>query len=102
VLFDPSDSSRCEGQTVAWTRAEWIADLPSYVSYTSFEKRTSAPDKRYVEREEGIHTLIIEKSRMQLFNAVQQFLDEAINLAVIIAASQGLRWQTVMMGFRSH
>ena len=36
------------------------------------------PYKRYVEIGEGTHTIIMEKTRMQLFAAVQQFLDEEI------------------------
>jgi pimeloyl-ACP methyl ester carboxylesterase len=56
--------------------AEWDADLPSYMLHAYFAKLTSAPYKRYVEIGEGTHTVIMEKNRMQLFQAVQQFLDE--------------------------
>jgi pimeloyl-ACP methyl ester carboxylesterase len=56
--------------------AEWDRDLPSYMLYAYFEKLTNAPYKRYVEIGEGTHTVIMEKNRMQLFQAVQQFLDE--------------------------
>jgi len=56
--------------------AEWDHDLPSYMLYAYFEKLTSAPYKRYVQIGEGTHTVIMEKNRMQLFQAVQQFLDE--------------------------
>ena len=58
--------------------AEWDADLPSYMLYAYFAKLTNAPYKRYVEIGEGTHTVIMEKNRMQLFHAVQQFLDENI------------------------
>ena len=58
--------------------AEWDADLPSYMLYAYFAKLTNAPYKRYVEIGEGTHTVIMEKNRMQLFMAVQQFLDEKI------------------------
>lgn len=44
--------------------------------YAYFAKLTNAPYKRYVEIGEGTHTVIMEKNRMQLFQAVQQFLDE--------------------------
>src|SRR5258708_1023307 len=54
--------------------AEWDQDLPSYMLYAYFEKLTNAPYKRYVEIGEGTHTVIMEKNRMQLFHAVQQFL----------------------------
>jgi pimeloyl-ACP methyl ester carboxylesterase len=58
--------------------AEWDADLPSYMLYAYFEKLTNAPYKRYVQIGEGTHTVIMEKNRMQLFHAVQQFLDEEL------------------------
>ena len=56
--------------------AEWDQDLPSYVMHALFAKLTNTPYKRYVEIGEGTHTVIMEKNRMQLFQAVQQFLDE--------------------------
>ena len=56
--------------------AEWDADLPSYMVHAYFAKLTNAPYKRYVEIGEGTHTIMMEKNRMQLFQAVQQFLDE--------------------------
>ena len=43
-----------------------------------YAKLINAPYKRYVEIGEGTHTIIMEKNRMQLFQAVQQFLDEDI------------------------
>jgi len=36
--------------------------------------------KRYVQIGEGTHTVIMEKNRMQLFQAVQQFLDETLQI----------------------
>ena len=44
--------------------------------YAYFAKLTNAPYKRYIEIGEGTHSLLMEKNRMQLFQAVQQFLDE--------------------------
>jgi pimeloyl-ACP methyl ester carboxylesterase len=58
--------------------AEWDSDLPSYMLYAYFAKLTNVPYKRYVEIGEGTHTVIMEKNRMQLFQAVQQFLDEKL------------------------
>ncbi|MCG2594257.1 alpha/beta hydrolase [Ramlibacter sp. XY19] len=58
--------------------AEWDADLPSYMLYAYFDKLTNVPYKRYVQIGEGTHTVIMEKNRMQLFRAVQQFLDERL------------------------
>jgi len=45
---------------------------------TLFARPTHAPWKRYVEIGEGTHTIIMEKNRMQLFQEVQQFLDERL------------------------
>jgi pimeloyl-ACP methyl ester carboxylesterase len=59
--------------------AEWDADLPSYMLYAYFEKLSHAPYKRYVQIGEGTHTVIMEKNRLQLFQAVQQFLDEELS-----------------------
>ncbi len=59
--------------------AEWDADLPSYMLHAYFAKLTSTPYKRYVEIGEGTHTILMEKNRMQLFQAVQQFLDERLD-----------------------
>lgn len=56
--------------------AEWDADFPSYMLYAYFAKLTGAPFKRYVEIGEGTHTIFMERNRMQLFRAVQAFLDE--------------------------
>jgi pimeloyl-ACP methyl ester carboxylesterase len=58
--------------------AEWDQDLPSYMLYAYFEKLTNVPYKRYVQIGEGTHTVIMEKNRMQLFQAVQAFLDEQL------------------------
>jgi len=46
--------------------------------YAYFSKLTNVPYKRYEEIGEGTHTIIVEKNRMQLFQAVQQFLDEKL------------------------
>ena len=61
--------------------AEWDQDLPSSMLYAYFEKLANAPYKRYVQIGEGTHTVIMEKNRMQLFQSVQQFLDEDLAAA---------------------
>ncbi len=58
--------------------AEWDADNPSYMLHGCFAKLTNTPYKRYVEIGEGTHTVMMEKNRVQLFQAVQQFLDERL------------------------
>ena len=73
-LYDPSDIR----VPTFLAHAEWDADLPSYMLYAYFAKLTNVPYKRYVEIGEGTHSVIMEKNRMQLFQAVQQFLDERL------------------------
>ncbi|MBM3346573.1 MAG: alpha/beta hydrolase [Betaproteobacteria bacterium] len=58
--------------------AEWDADTPSYMLAGYFARLINAPYRRYVEIGEGTHSILMEKNRMQLFQAVQQFLDEDI------------------------
>jgi pimeloyl-ACP methyl ester carboxylesterase len=58
-------------------QAEWDRDLPPYMAQTLFPLLVNAPGKRYVMLAEGTHTIIMEKNRLKLFEAVQSFLDEA-------------------------
>jgi pimeloyl-ACP methyl ester carboxylesterase len=57
--------------------AEWDRDTPTYMAQTLFPLLVNAPGKRYVQLAEGTHTIVMEKNRMKLFEAVQAFLDEA-------------------------
>jgi pimeloyl-ACP methyl ester carboxylesterase len=57
--------------------AEWDRDTPAYMAQTLFPLLVNAPGKRYVQLAEGTHTIVMEKNRMKLFEAVQAFLDEA-------------------------
>jgi len=56
--------------------AEWDRDNPAYMRAALFPLLVNSPGKRYVELAEGTHTIIMEKNRMKLFEAVQAFLDE--------------------------
>ena len=56
--------------------AEWDKDAPPYMAQTLFPLLVNSPGKRYVELAEGTHTIIMEKNRLHLFEAVQAFLDE--------------------------
>jgi pimeloyl-ACP methyl ester carboxylesterase len=56
--------------------AEWDRDAPPYMAQTLFPLLVNAPDKRYVELAEGTHTIMMEKNRLKLFEAVQAFLDQ--------------------------
>ncbi|TMH25140.1 MAG: alpha/beta hydrolase [Betaproteobacteria bacterium] len=71
-LYDPGDIR----VPTFLAHAEWDQDTPNYMLYAYFEKLVNTPYKRYVQIGEGTHTVIMEKNRMQLFQAVQQFLDE--------------------------
>jgi alpha-beta hydrolase superfamily lysophospholipase len=56
-------------------KAEWDADTPSYMAQTLFPLLVNAPQKQYVEIGEGTHSVLLERNRIQLFRAVQSFLD---------------------------
>jgi pimeloyl-ACP methyl ester carboxylesterase len=75
-LYDPAEIA----VPTLLVHAEWDADLPNYMLYAYFEKLVNVPYKRYVQIGEGTHTVIMEKNRMQLFRAVQQFLDEKMRV----------------------
>lgn len=57
--------------------AEWDRDTPPYMAQTLFPLLINAPGKRLVMLAEGTHTIVMEKNRLRLFEAVQSFLDEA-------------------------
>jgi pimeloyl-ACP methyl ester carboxylesterase len=57
-------------------QAEWDRDAPPYMAQTLFPLLVNSPGKRYVMLAEGTHTIIMEKNRLELFKAVQSFLDE--------------------------
>jgi len=42
-----------------------------------FPLLVNAPGKRFIMLAEGTHTIMMEKNRLELFRAVQGFLDEA-------------------------
>jgi len=56
--------------------AEWDRDTPPYMGQSLFPLLVNAPGKRLVQLAEGTHTIIMEKNRLKLFEAVQAFLDE--------------------------
>lgn len=57
-------------------KGEWDVDTPAYMAQNVFAGLVNSPYKRYIEIGEGTHTIMLERNRMQLFEAVQQFLDE--------------------------
>jgi pimeloyl-ACP methyl ester carboxylesterase len=56
-------------------KGEWDADTPSYMAQALFPLLVNAPAKQYLEIGEGTHSIMLERNRMQLFRAVQGFLD---------------------------
>ena len=58
-------------------QAEWDRDTPPYMAQTLFPLLVNSPGKRYVLLAEGTHTIVMERNRLKLFEAVQAFLDEA-------------------------
>ena len=60
-------------------KGEWDADTPSYMAQALFPLLVNAPAKQYLEIGEGTHSIMLERNRMQLFRAVQGFLDGPMN-----------------------
>ena len=56
--------------------AEWDRDAPPYMAQALFPLLINSPGKRYVQLAEGTHTIMMEKNRLSLFEAVQAFLDK--------------------------
>jgi pimeloyl-ACP methyl ester carboxylesterase len=57
--------------------AEWDQDTPPGLAVALFPKLTNSPGKRLVMLAEGTHTIMMERNRGTLFQAVQVFLEEA-------------------------
>ena len=57
--------------------AEWDVDLPASMMQGYFARLINAPYRQMIEIGEGTHTIIMERNRLLLFRAVQQFLDQA-------------------------
>ncbi len=56
--------------------AEWDRDTPPSMATTVFPLLTASPGKRCVILGEGTHTMLMERNRGALFQAVQVFLEE--------------------------
>jgi pimeloyl-ACP methyl ester carboxylesterase len=70
----PYDPSAIKAPTLL-VKGEWDAETPSYMAQTLFPLLVNAPMKQYLEIGEGTHSIMLERNRMQLFRAVQSFLD---------------------------
>ena len=71
--------------------AEWDATLPSCMLHAYFAKLTNTAYKRYVEIGEGTHSIMVEKNRMHLFQAVQRFFDEQLEPKTQVGGGVDLR-----------
>ena len=56
--------------------AEWDRDTPPAMAMAIFPLLTNSPGKRLVVLGEGTHTIVMERNRGALFQAVQGFLAE--------------------------
>jgi pimeloyl-ACP methyl ester carboxylesterase len=70
--YDPGNI----GAPTLMIQAEWDQDTPPARSQGLFPLLTRAAWKEYVLLGEGTHTVMLEKNRMLLFQAVQTFLEE--------------------------
>lgn len=57
--------------------AEWDRDTPPAMANAIFPLLTASPGKRLVLLGEGTHTIMMERNRAALYQAVQVFLEEA-------------------------
>jgi len=73
-LYDPGDIR----VPTLLVHGEWDTIYPNELLYGCFARLVNTPYKRYVQIGEATHFIMIEKNRTQLFEAVQQFLDEDI------------------------
>jgi len=56
--------------------AAWDTDVPPTMARTLFPLLKNSPGKRLVELAQGTHNVMMETNRLELFEAVQKFLDE--------------------------
>ncbi|MFH5926111.1 alpha/beta hydrolase [Roseomonas xinghualingensis] len=57
---------------------EWDRDTPPSMATTLFPLLVNAPGKRLVMLAEGTHSIMLERNRGALFQAVQVFLEESV------------------------
>jgi len=75
-LYDPSEIR----VPTLLAHGEWDVIYPNELLYGYFSQLVNAPYRRYVQIGEATHFIMIEKNRMQLFDAVQQFLDQRVRV----------------------
>lgn len=68
------DASRITAPTLLAVGA-WDADTPPEMAQDLFQQLPSAPHNQLVIFDQGSHTMMMERNRLQLFETVQAFLD---------------------------
>lgn len=56
---------------------EWDVDVPLALAQDYFAHLSGSPDKRWLELGEATHMLLLEKNRVQAYQALSSFLSEA-------------------------
>ncbi|WP_207482794.1 alpha/beta hydrolase [Arenibaculum pallidiluteum] len=72
ALYDPGEIR----VPVLLTHAEWDRDVPLASAQDFFLSLRGAPYRRWLEVGEGTHMVLLEKNRLQVFDAIHQFLAE--------------------------
>ncbi|MGZ7444801.1 alpha/beta hydrolase [Paenibacillus sp. TH7-28] len=73
AFYDPKDIT----VPVLLIHAEWDIDVPLELAQNFFTSLTGAAYRRWVEIGEGTHMVLLEKNRLQAFQAIRGFLDES-------------------------
>jgi pimeloyl-ACP methyl ester carboxylesterase len=76
-FYNPSDIE----VPVLLVHGEWDYDVPIDLALAYFGELRSAPYRRWVEIGEATHMLLLEKNRLQAFNAIRDFYTEAFTPA---------------------
>jgi pimeloyl-ACP methyl ester carboxylesterase len=58
--------------------AAWDNDVPPQMARTLFPLLVNSPSKSLIELAKGTHSVMMERNRFQLFEAVQAFLDQGV------------------------
>lgn len=72
AFYDPKEIT----VPVLLVHAEWDIDVPLELAQNFFTSLTGAAYRRWVEIGEGTHMVLLEKNRLQAFQAIRGFLDE--------------------------
>jgi pimeloyl-ACP methyl ester carboxylesterase len=71
-FYDPSQIE----VPVLLTHGEWDRDVPLDLAQAYFSTLNGAPYRRWLEVGEATHMMVLEKNRLQVFNALARFFEE--------------------------